>query len=335
MTGAGAEASPAGDATAGVPAVEALLGEAAEAFEAELSDAGGAPLAVTGEPFAGRETILEAAAERLDAPQVHLEPGDAEPDRLDSVAPGPVVVHGCHHLYSRQIGGFERLDRFLDRLAAHEAQVVTGWNRYAWSYLTATMGIDREFDPVLELQPIAAAELADLLLERESAEPRFARDEAGDGGLVTVRHWTVRIGGRTWAVPYPVPFPAHFGGSRPGEIDPKDVVFDHLAATAGGNVGVARAIWAERPDAETRPGDLGTAETERTPGRDEAYCLRLVLSKEAIERSELAAIVGDDLDRTLGRLFGDGLLRSEGDLVSLRVEALPALVEETERGRFL
>lgn len=313
--------------------VTVLLGDGYETFERVLTGAAAGPLAVVGDPFAGRETVLDAAADRLDADRIRLDPEGDLDARFPVDGDAPVVVDDCQHLYTQRIGGFEPLDRFLDWLARVDRPVVTGWNRYAWAYLTATRGLDRAVPAHVELQPVEAGAVAALVRRRYRTTPRFRLDEPGTDRVVELRRRTVDWRDRTWSVPYPVLDLSALRGSRRGDVSPKDAVFERLAAVSGGNLGVATALWEQHDGAAIRPSDIVAPGTDLTLDREAAFCLRLVLAKESVTRAELADVVGPGVDRILARLARDDLVRRDGSLVSLRPAALRRVVRETERGR--
>jgi len=315
--------------------VPTLLGDDHEAFETVLSGEGTGPVAVVGEPFSGRGSVLDRAVRELDATRVSLDPGDGV-DRIRAKTNGaPVVIEDCQHLYERRIGGFEALSAFLDDLASIDARVVTGWNRYAWAYLTAVQALDREFPVTVEIQPLSAERTAELVLARYDEMPAFVADDPERGGLiVTTRH---ELGWRDWSVSVPVPMLDPVVARdlfSDGNLDPKDVTFGRLAAVSNGNLGVATAIWETHHGSEVRPSDIAVPASDRDLDREEAFCLRIVLAKERVNRAQLTGIV-DGLDRVLGRLSRDGLVTIEDGIVEPVPAAVPAAAATTERGRIL
>jgi hypothetical protein len=318
-------------------AVEAdeLLGDDHEAFAAALSGEASGPVAVVGDPFAGRETVLDLAERELDATRVALDPGDGVDRVREAFGDGAVVVEDCQHLYERRVGGFAALAAFLDDLATVDATVVTGWNRYAWAYLTAVRGLDREFPVAVELRPLPVDRVAELVLDRYDELPEFTADDPEDGGFVaTTRH---EVGWRGWSVSVPVPRLNVVSVKErlsDGDMDPKDVTFGRLAAVSKGNVGVATAIWEANRETEVRPSDVTVSAFDRQLDREEAFCLRLVLAKERARRTRLSTVV-DGVDRVLGRLERDGLVAVEEGTVRLVPAALPAAADASERSRVL
>jgi hypothetical protein len=309
------------------------LVEDPEAFEAVVAE-GTSPLAVVGGPFSGRDAVLDATSDRLGAAQVPLGPGDGVEDVRDALDDGPVVVGGCHHLFTRRIGGFEPVERFLRALARADTTVVTGWNRYAWSYLSAVLGVDREFPARVTVGAATAAELADRLLARDDRTPTFVRDAPDASGVLTVRRYTVGWRGRTASVPLPVPNRLRSASGATGSgLGPREATFERLAAVSNGNRGVAADIWERHggPRDEVHPGDLVAAGTDADLTHEDAFCLRLVLSKEMVDREELTAVVGERTDRVLGRLARAELVTVNQGVVSLVPAGVPTAVAVTER----
>ncbi|SMO61099.1 hypothetical protein [Halorubrum cibi] len=315
--------------------VSTLLGDDYEAFEAVLAGEVDGPVAVVGDPFSGRGTVLDRAVRDLDAIRVSLKPGDGIDRIRERMNDGPVVVEDCQHLYERRVGGFAELSTFLDDLASADATVVTGWNRYAWAYLAAVQALDREFSVTVELQSLSAERIAELVLDRYDEMPAFVANDPEQRGLIdTTRH---EIGWRDWSVSVPVPMldpVAVRDLFSDGNMDPKDVTFGRLAAVSNGNLGVATAIWETHHGSEVRPSDIAVPASGRDLDREEAFCLRLVLAKERIDLAQLTRIV-DGLERVLGRLSRDGLVSVEDGIVELTPAVMPAAAAATERGRIL
>lgn len=312
-----------------------LLDDDNEAFEAVLSGEVAGPVAIVGDPFSGRRTVLDRAARVLDATRITLDPGDGIDRIRGKINGGPTVIEDCQHLYERRIGGFDDLSAFLDELASVDATVVTGWNRYAWAYLKAIQSLDREFPVTVEIQPLPTERIAELVLGRYDEMPVFVADDTDQGGLfVTTRH---EIGWRGRSVSVPVPTVSPVAVRElfsDGDLDPKDVTFGRLAAISDGNLGVATAIWEGRQGSEVRPSDIAVSSSDRDLDREEAFCLRLVLAKERIGRAQLSEVI-HGLDRVLGRLSRDGLVTVEDGMVELVPTALPATAAKIERGRIL
>ena len=308
----------------------APLGEDVETLERVLTGRSPAPLAVCSPPFGGRERVLEHAADRLGTDLLRLDPGDGADPLLDALGDGPVVVDGCQHLYERRIGGFEPVDAVLQAIEVPAAPVVTGWNEFAWTYLSRVRDIDRTFSARVDVDPTGADELAAMILDRYDEMPTFAPDETAPG-ILEVRRYGVEWRGYDLSVPVPVPSLAVIRTSlAAGDVDPEDVVFERLAAVSDGNVGVATAIWEGSRREDIRPSDVVASGSDLEFDREEAFCLRILLSKERVERAELARTV-DGAGRVLGRLLREGVASADDGVVRLDPAAVPTAVAESER----
>jgi hypothetical protein len=153
----------------------------AEGLDDALADPAGT-VAVVADPFFDHETVLDHAASTLDATRVRLGPGTESVPTFDD---GPVVADGCHHLYARRVGGFDPIDRFLDRLASASCRVVTSWNRYSWNYLHAVRDLGDAFRHVLTLPSLWAERIGATIRARDDALPTFEDPSGGNVSPVT------------------------------------------------------------------------------------------------------------------------------------------------------
>lgn len=308
-----------------------LLGDDLGAFEAALDASDLGPVAVVGRPFGGRETVLDAAERRLGARRIELGPGSDPRAAVEAVGSGPLVVSDCQHLFARDIGGFDALEAFLGALAGAESTVVTGWNSYAWSYLSAVEDIEAVFPTALTLAGLPADRLVELARRTVDPLPTFRRDDPEES-LLAARRYAVR--GRTVRVP--VPDRAAIEARRADRPSPTEAVFERLAAVSGGTPGVALALLDRcRHDGEIRPSDVGAPEGDAPPGRQAAFCLRVVLASERVRREHLVERLGERVEWFLARFARAGVLVRAGDVVRLDPAGVPAAAAITDRERIL
>ncbi|WP_178915597.1 hypothetical protein [Natronomonas gomsonensis] len=310
--------------------LSALLGNDEEPLERALDGQTSGPLAVLGSPFGGRETVLARAADRLDARHVRFDADTSAADAVDALAGGPTVVEGCHHLYTRTVGGFGPLSRFLDALAETETTVVTGWNRFAWSYLDAVRDIEMVFPTHIETRGLSGEEIATFVEANATERPTFRRDEA-DESPFTVHRREVTVANRTVSVPLPALDRKALVARRADDLDPKTAAFERLAAVSDGNPGAALAIWKRCVDGDVRPTDIEAPDLDADLDRVAAFCLRILLSTERVDRATLADRIGPRTPRLLGRFARAGIVRSEDGTVRLQPAGVPAAVAVTER----
>lgn len=311
---------------AGSPAMSAIdvpaLLDDFESLEGQLDT--GATVAVVGPPFGGRDLVLERLGQRLDTDTLTLGP-DAAPERItDAVDDGPVIVDNCQQLYRRRIGGFDALDSVLDALARADGTVLTGWNSYAWSYLDAVRDVGDDFETV-ELTTLAGPELGEIIRSQVERLPSF-RIDADEESVVQFEgdSTNLSVPALDWGA-----IRSRLGPSK----DPEVVFFDRLASVAGGNPGVAIAIWRALPDNEVKPSDIEVPSIELD--RVAAFLLRVILTQETVRRGPLTEYVGDRLDRLLASLCGEGIVSDDGERVSIEATAVPAAVNVTETNRIL
>jgi hypothetical protein len=286
-------------------------------------------VAVIGEPFAGRELVLDHVTDRLGARQFRLAP-DADPDTVvDRIDEGPVVVGDCQHLYRRVIGGFEGLETVLNALARTEETVVTGWNSTAWSYLDAVHDIGDRFQS-FELEPLAGAKLGEILREEGTGSPSFQHEEKES----IVGRKEVSIGRGDLTVPAPSVNVSEIRRRITKPTDPETAVYERLATITDGNLGVALSLWHhERPRVDLMPGDFSVPFVE--VNREAAFLLRRILAKETTSRARLADEFGSNFDQLVGALVTGDLITDDGESLSLEPAGVPAAIELTEKQRIL
>lgn len=263
---------------------------------------------VASEPFGGHNAVVEEAVSDLDAESVSFSSVNGTGD-IEVPDDGVCVVDGLGYLYTRRIGGFAPLERFVGSVAASDAVVVSSWNIYSWGYVrhavdTSVLG------KTVEVPNLDAAETARYLAsEHDVSEYADALEEATSDGTAAVR--------------YRLPF----GVGRLLE-EGSDNVFEEISAASNGNPGVASAVFESRSwDTEHDDPDLSY---------DDAFALRVVLSKETVERDVLTSVVEPmSLETTLRKLADSGFVETDGGTVSLRPERLVDAVDLLERRRLV
>jgi hypothetical protein len=319
-----------------------LFGALDDAVGAHVSDRG-SNVAVVAEPLAGRDVLLDYAEETLGAAARRIEFGGVV-DQLPEFGNHEVVlIDDCHYLYTRDVGGFDLLDEFLERAAVSSAMFVTSWNRYAWEYLTAVRDIDDVFPDVVAVPALSSGEMADLLLSNYATTmPEFV--ETGDAGRVKTigidRESVALPGGRSVSLPVPelnLEYLTSRALSRSEEVqNTQAVVFDKLTRLSNGNPGVATTIWERsRQNGEIAPAYVEAADPNLDVGDEEAFLLEVLLAKGSASLSTLSAVLQQlPVDRLVQSLATRDLVRIENDTVAIDPEALHA-IDDYLRGRRL
>lgn len=310
----------------------------ADSLDDALSHAG-ATVAVVAPPFAGRESALDRAAERLDAStRVRFDP---ETPVDDADVDGPSILDDCHHCYAHRIGGFDPLDRLLDRLASSSGPTVTSWNRHSWNYLDAVRDLAADFGHVFTIPSVSADDVADVVAATTDNWPAFELPPDGRSFVTSVEYApSLPRSNRSVSVRIPT-VDVDYVAVRLQRRTPaaEDLVFQRLARLANGNPGVATAVWEACVDGREAitPDDVELPVDQRlVVGDDAARVLGVVVPKERVARAELSAVVPDvPLDRTLRTLADHGFVDVAGDVVRLRPGALPSALDSLERRRWL
>lgn len=321
------------------------LGDRFDAIDAAVGDhldGTHSNVAVIGEPFAGRDVLIEYADEKFGAASQRLTIDSVVEDIGDIEFPNAevIVVEGCHYLYTRQIGGYEVLDEFLAEIVERDAMVVTSWNRYAWDYLRAIRDIEHTFPVQIRIPTLEAAAVTELLLNHYGPDgPEFV--QTGDGGRVKSIGFSeheLGVGSRSVGIPVPeLNLEYITSRSQSDEYgDIEAVVFQKLAYLSDGNPGVAGRLW----ERSVRDGEIAPAYVEEVDDTldvddDEAFLLELVLAKGEVSVEMLQdVLVNVPVQRSLGTLTNKGVLSVSDGRVSLVPDRLYASVDHL-RGRQL
>ncbi len=294
----------------------------------------GTNVAVVGGPYVGRDVLLDHVEREL-AVETHREALGGVVRELPAFPESEaVVIDDCQSLYTREVGGFDALEAFLDRAAVSDRPFVTAWNRYAWTYLTAVRDVGESFTEVVRVPRVEPEGIAAMLLSRGPTPEFVETDDEGPVGVVDLEWARVSVGGRT--VPVPVPeVNAEYVTSQAlslgeGMTDAQAVVFEKVARASRGNPGVAAAVW-ERSvrDGTVAPVDVEADDRELRVDDDEAFVLELLLAKGALSLATLSSVL-DRLpaQRIVQSLADRGhVLVGEDDRVTLAPESLRAVVD--------
>lgn len=307
------------------------------------SEGPAANVAVVGDPFAGREALLDHAERLLGADVERISFASLADDASAVQFPeaGAYVLDDCQYLYRREIDGFEVLDRLLRRVSMSDALFVTSWNRFAWSYLAAVRDVERSFPERIDLPALDADGIEAVVRERFGPElPAFV-DTGAEGhiksfdvGRTAVPLW----GDRTLAVPMATPNPEYLRSVLSTETEQSEeaVVFEKLRLVSRGNPGVAAAVWEQSvTDGAIATGYVDPPSPDLTLDDDDAYLLAVLLSTGSVSRETLANVVGGHVDAAIQQFRELGLLTVTDGRLSLRPEGLYPAAEQLQGRRLL
>lgn len=311
---------------------------------------GGRPshIAIVAEPFAGQDVLMKGILRRNPERVIHL-PFFSIVKNKDFLAQitghrDIVVMEHCHFLAMRKIGGFAMLDAFLDLLSTSDRLFITQWNRFTWSYLTATRHIDTFFPEVIDIPEIDSKTLKNLILSRYTDGIEFVAEEPSPGeSLKNGGHREVNLSvfGKKWSLTLPRIFGTETGrngisGVHPG--NPEDTAFDRIIRIADGNYGVAERIWERSLDGKTlRVADIPEIPCAVNLDINESFLLTAILSMESVSMVDLAEIAGPEvnLKQTLFRLTNQGLVTEEKGFFEIKPESLSCVKAYLSRIRMV
>jgi hypothetical protein len=226
----------------------------------EKSDSGSrSNIAIIAEPFSGRSELLYKISElcreretkiffsRLVSDENFLQIIENSGDIL--------LVDNCQFLYSRKIGGFEKLDLFLNTVALFNKLFITTWNQFSWNYLRFVFPLESIFSVRIELPRLGPEELKKMVMATHEWQFTFAEEEmTKKERWLELSEFPVNLSPFKRILRIPVPrvdysilksrFPAKIGSSQQKEdTSVEDKVFQRLKDASEGNPGVAKAIW--------------------------------------------------------------------------------------------
>lgn len=347
MTDTDIQAGPDGDTDTGGTAAFVGLDEELAALDAALDrfdEGGGRNVAVVSDPFGGRENLLDYATQRFGhtATRVNLSTSTADGGVLAGVTTPVAVVDDCHHLFTRRIGGFDSLDRFLADVAHFDGLVVTSWNRFAWDYLDPVRRVGQSFPEQVRVTGLSTEEVTTLLTAEAGASMPTFVDTSPENRATLVETTDVEVslwGDRRVTLPAPrvnLDYVRHRLGKNERD-DVEGVVFERLKRLSDGNPGVARAIWAQTvSDGTLRLDDLTDPAESFDLDDTTSFLLSLVLTNERVDRETLETVVDDTgFDRRLRRLVDLEAVAVDGDQVVLDPLGLNHGVDYLRRRRVL
>lgn len=314
--------------------IEDWLGDDADVLREAVNK--GRNAVVVSEPFGGRERIVEYAMAETDdsnLEKTRFEPtGQTEDPFTETDPSAPVHLYeNPHHLYRRRIGGYGRLEEFLEFAASTEASVVTSWNVFSWRYVSRVRGAGAVFPVVVEPPPVDT-ELLDRLLP--DGQPSIPQEEIEKDQSTFVT--------RSFELPGRVPFFGEAKVSVPWRLDkeeasPREILIETVRSKSGGNPGVTEKLWEEMSvgdepadEDDEEPGSvLGDVlgNTEQDFDDPTAFALRTVVSKEEVTKDELHGTAGvENVERTVGNLSEKGYVSKDGGVVRPEPKWLPDAV---------
>lgn len=272
-----------------------------------------------------------------------------------------VIFDDCQFLYLRKTGGFDVLYEFLDMVSSQSRMFVTSWNIYSWKYLNEAFGIGKCFPVQVFIPALKNEDIKALILKKyREGEIKFEKgEESEEEHLIYTTGYPLDLVslGRRIVIPIPkinIPYlkrrfhieeeenKRKAGKHGKGEHDEKTAehrVFEKIYAESKGNPGVALRVWELGLDYPyIAPEDIEQSAYNLELENEEAFVLSLILSYQALKKSEMADMIGSVLriNEILFRLLNQELIfEDEGESFRIKPEALCSVISYLKKLRLV
>jgi len=304
-------------------------------------------IAIIAEPFSGRSELLHKISElcREKESKIFFSRLVGDENFLNDIEKSGgdiVLVDNCQLLFSRKIGGFKKLDLFLNTVASSNKLFITTWNQFSWNYLRFVYPLESTFAARIELPRLDQEELRKMVMGTCEWKMIFAEEEkTRKDRWLEFSNFPVDLATLKRTLRLPIPridygalkshFSAKIGSSEPeDETSVEDKVFQRLKDASEGNPGVAKAIWKSiisRGGGAIKPGDIIKPQYKIDLNYDQAFLLYLILCMECISIEDLKDIIDHNanVNRFVHDLERTGLISVENELLSIMPEALHSI----------
>jgi len=306
-----------------------------------------ANVAIVCEPFYGEALLLDLIEEMVYPRSIRLKAATLEngvpPDTDKSIA----IVEDLHHLYRRRIGGFENINRFIDRISSSSDLFIITCNSFSWRYLDQVLHIGWLFPVVLELPTLTSGQIKDMLLsEYQEDELSFEAEEEPPKEKpcpvkLSKKEVHIKPLGKKFIRPSLEIKVRNMRdilpciGKKVERSSPREQIFEKLTRMSGGNPGVVEVLWRSAMEYPTVRADMLKEDTSGVDlDYDLSFVLGIILSMGIIHRADLEDIVGP-VDEALYVLKERGLITMDGDSCSIKMESYKRVVDHLKRNRLV
>jgi hypothetical protein len=253
-----------------------------------------------------------------------------------------VLVDNCQYLFSRKIGGFKKLDIFLNAVASSNKLFITTWNQFSWDYLRFMYPLESIFPVRIELPRLGPEELKKMVMANCEWQMTFVDDTiAKNDQCFDFSDFPVVLPILKRTVKFPIPRIDYFAlkclihekiwpSKQKDATSVEDRVFLRLKDVSEGNPGVAQAIWKKsilRSEGTIKPEDIIKPQYKIDINYNQAYLLYLIMCMECVSIEELKGIIDPNanVNRSVYDLERNGLIRVDNELLSIVPEALHSI----------
>ena len=282
-------------------------------------------IAVISEPYAGEQILINNLLDKLGDEAGHHKYGSVQHECpcLTGICPdkNTVILEGCHYLFSRRIGGFEILKRFLSEISGDERIYITFWNKFAWNYLSVAENTGSYFQKTVIIEPLKQDMLMILMKDKFGKNPDYIDDRpVSDRSRFTQTKKSIKIPGFEKAVKIPSPGYESSAKETLSGAEAERYAFNRITEISGGNYGVAKKLWKRAiTDNEFRLSRISSHDSGPELKYDEAYTLMLILMWSALSAKEIRDMSDSEEEtvKTLFKLSSAGFISNEGGRYSV------------------
>lgn len=290
-------------------------------------------VAVVGYPLSGKSTLIDAVIARYGKQirKVSLASIRDDVEDITAAAGGDMIIaiDDCQYLFTRRIGGFGVLERFLDMVAISDHLFLTTWNTFAWNYLEQVFDLQDYFPVRVAMPEMGPESIAAIIGARyDLGTTRYVDDADSNGPLWKLKQGRYRLRDIATGV-------VDSGRDRDASgLQP--AIFEKIAELSNGNPGVAMAIWQRAySDGEIRSGMIKVPDFETDMSPDQAFVLSNILMMKSATQEDLQKITFEHLkmDRILYTLIDRGLIVKDSDRFIVEPLALYDIIHSLKKSR--
>lgn len=289
----------------------------------------GTHLAVIGHTSSGRDLLVSSLSKDYPDAAMHTltSPVTDVASELGAFEGVPLLfLRNAHFLATPRIGGFDTLESFQAYLAGTKTSVISGWNTSAWHYYAAVTGIDAYQHRVVEIPPFSAGRLKAAIHDRYGKTIRYVNDASLRSAFINpaITHkLSIPFTRRAIAIPWLIldlNILASVVKRQDTNATPENAIFLHLTRIAGGNSGVAAALWnASLQYPEIRISGIRDPPVIEGLSVDERHALAIILMLESVAPEDLFGILGNEARQVLYLLRSRGIIEDVEGRVRIRL----------------
>ncbi|MBN2733482.1 MAG: hypothetical protein JXQ82_01315 [Methanomicrobiaceae archaeon] len=305
-------------------------------------------IAVISEPFSGIDYILDKIMgdNSQNISNIKLFSPMREKDFFSNfyTPKNIILLRNCQYLYTRQYGGFDVIEAFLDKISSTEKLFLTGWNKFAWNYLNEISDIENLFPVKIIVPELDSKSLMNLTMSNINEKITFIddRDLSEIEKFCTLEKCKINVPFSQKKMDIRIikfNFKALTKEKNVKTMEETQTeVFQKITKLAGGKYDVAQKIWTKSlKDNEIRLSRIPELPPAKTPDLDESFVLSIIISMDSVSYDELLQIAGPDINliQIIYRLVNSRLIEKSGNDYKINPEAVNLIIANLRKNRMV